>query len=99
MHEGKPQTLLEAWPKLVRLSERAQTISGLLGCRGKAHAMPDLDVPELAWSTCPLCLLASPSVQSALHLARISKVAPLTGWPDRYSLWAIAVVTQQAERG
>lgn len=99
MHEGKAQTLIDAWPKLVRLSERAQTISGLLGCRGKPHAIPDLDVPELAWSTCPLCLLQSAPVQSALHLARISKVAPLSGWPDRYSLWAIAVVTQQAERG
>ena len=99
MHCGEQQTLLTAWPKLMRLAGRAHTVANVLGCRGKPHAIPDIDVPELQWSTCPLCLLASPSVQSALHLARISKVAPLTSWPDKYSVWAVAAVTEQTERG
>lgn len=98
-HGGQPQSLLDAVPKLLRLQGRAGILRSVLNCNGKTHAMPDTDVPELAWSHCPLCLWESPQVQSLRNLARLSEVAPLSGWPDRFAVWAVHGVVLLREHG
>jgi len=83
-------TAIDAVPILLRLAGRASMLAPLLGCNGTAgHPIPDSDVPELQWSDCPLCLLSSPWMQSLRVLGSMAEVAPLSGWPERYAVWAV----------
>lgn len=85
--------MLAAIPKLLKV-QRQNGAAIMLGCRGRPHAMPEQarDVPDLDWSTCPLCL--AHAVLQPLHdLAALAKISPLVGWPDRYSLWVLRGMT------
>lgn len=86
--------MLDAIPKLLKV-QRQSGAAIMLGCRGVRHAIPEQarDVPDLDWSTCPLCLAAV--VLQPLHdLARLAEVSPLAGWPDRYALWVLRGILQ-----
>lgn len=88
-------TILDAIPKLLKLQKNPASAALILGCRGVPHAMPDSaqDVPDLDWSTCPLCL-ARRVLTPLRDVAAMAEVSPLSGWPDRFAYWAIAGILQ-----
>jgi len=47
------------------------------------------DIPDLDWSHCPFDLVDSPFMVAVRGLDRLAKIAPLTGWPDRFAPWAV----------
>ena len=87
-----------AIPILLKLTRKGSAAAMLLGCRGVPHAVPDSarDVPDLDWSTCPICL-ARTVLQPLREVVRLSRVAPLSGWPDRYAVWALSGILQISE--
>lgn len=82
--------MLEAIPRLLKAT-KGGAAAVVLGCRGEPHDVPDQarDVPDLDWSICPLCL-ANRVLTPLRELALMAEVSPLTGWPDRYAIWAIS---------
>lgn len=93
-YKGHVQTFASALPALLKLAKKAGSYRNILGCHGQEafHAVPDSarEVDELDWSVCPLDLLANPFMQGVQQLDRLAKVAPLSGWPDRFAPWAVA---------
>ena len=81
--------MLDAIPRLLKV-QRQQSAAIMLGCRGKDHEVPEQarDVPDLDWSTCPLCL-ARRVLQPLHDLVALADVSPLAGWPDRYAIWVL----------
>jgi len=56
---------------------------------GCTHA-PPIGIPGDAgwlWTVCPVGLLSSPWWTALLAVHDASEIAPLAGWPDRYTLW------------
>lgn len=83
--------MLEAVPRLAKLSKPGGSAALLLGCRGVPHDVPEQarDVPDLDWSECPICL-ARHVLTPLRDLVAMAEVSPLSGWPDRYAIWAIS---------
>ncbi len=84
--------LVSALPTLLSLAPKAGLHRAVLGCahRPRWHACEGMEEqPSLDWSVCPLDLLGHPLVQRVLDLDRLARVAPLSGWPDRYAAWAV----------
>ncbi len=86
-------TFAAALPLMLRLRSRLQLSAMMLGCPldGTAHevAPQARDVADLDWSVCPLCLLRTGHLDAVESLDRLARVAPLSGWPDRYAPWAV----------
>lgn len=77
-------------------------LRSILGCRGQQHlhALTPQEVPDLQWNVCPLDLLDAPFLRQVETLDRLAKVAPLDGWPTKFSAWAVAgVLSLRADRG
>lgn len=93
-HRGQKQTFVSALPVLLRLAKAPGKVRGILGCHGQGHLHPvpesAREIADLDWNVCPLDLLAAPQFGAVFSLDRLARVAPLTGWPDRYSAWAVA---------
>jgi hypothetical protein len=98
-------TFAAALPALLRLHGKStNAYRALLGCAHspRLHPVPDMarEVTALDWNVCPFDLLESPFLRAVETLDRLAKVAPLTGWPDRYVHWAVAgILTLRAARG
>lgn len=94
-HQGVKQTFVSALPTLLQLAKKADKHRVMLGCRmpgaGHLHAVPAQaqEIKALAWNVCPLDLLGCPQLAAVFELDRLAKVAPLSGWPDRYAPWAV----------
>jgi len=91
---GQVQTFTSALPTLLRIAKAPGKVRGLLGCQGQSHLHPvpsqAREIADLDWNVCPLDLLGSPHFQAVLRLDRLAKVAPLSGWPEKFSPWAVA---------
>lgn len=47
---------------------------------------------NVVWTTCPVCAWrADPLVQYVERLRRLARIAPLSGWPQRYAAQVILV--------
>jgi len=92
-HKGQIQTFTSALPTLLKLARNPQKFAGVLGCKllPPMHAVPPQarEIPDLDWSHCPLDLLGAPHFAAIIQLDRLATVAPLSGWPDRYTAWVV----------
>lgn len=87
-------TIASALPVLLTLSKPGKINPRvLLGCASlpRWHAVPETarGVPSLDWSVCPLDLFGHPLVSGVFLVDELAKVAPLSGWPDRFTAWAV----------
>ena len=86
-------SFVSALPILIRIGRKASMLRAALGCRSAprfhAPAPGSRSVPDLDWSHCPIDLLESPFMRALYGLDRLARVAPLTGWPERFAPWVV----------
>ena len=104
LHGGQPTTIISALPDLLKLAKKHDLHRRLLGCDRLpfGHAVPEhlRENPLLNWSVCPMDVLSCGHVQAVVGLDRMSKVAPLSGWPHDYAAWAVSgLMALRAHRG
>lgn len=87
-------TIASALPVMLKLAAPGKVNPRvILGCASlpRFHEVPvsARGVPMFDWSVCPLDLFGHPLVASVFQIDELARVAPLTGWPDRFVAWAV----------